>query len=148
MEQLLSQPSWADSMNLWFDHRDLNGWLGRDPAIPWQTLWIEHDCPVEAQSVARCFRFSKLKPTAAGAWMTARPVDRYVCVRQLPSGPIRKLSEWDQLNIGRSILWHPEPDDSEVERAVGRVNYLKDKGRGAFALAMPHNGSLWVQRTG
>jgi hypothetical protein len=146
MSRSLTAPLWADDMNLWFTEESYAEHVGLVPRL-WQTLWMEHEHPRHARSWLRQPWFSQTKPTANGEWFSFRAIDRFLCVRQLPSGPIRKLSDWEQLDVGRSILWHPEADDGAISLAEGRAARLRRQGRGHFDVQHRDDGTLWVTRT-
>jgi len=146
MNRFPPAPLWADDMNLWFTEDSYAEHVGLVPHL-WQTLWIEHESSRAARGCLRQPWFSQTKSTADGEWFSFRAIGRFLCVRQLPSGPIRKLSDWEQLDVGRSILWHPEPDDAEVGLAQGRAARLRAQGRGRFDVHHREDGTLWVGRT-
>jgi hypothetical protein len=146
MNRSAAAPLWADDMNLWFTENSYADHLGCLPQL-WQTLWLEHESSRHARSWLRHPWFGRTEPTASGEWFSFRAVDRFLCVRQLPSGPILKLSDWEQLDVGRSILWHPEPNDSAVGLAQGRAARLRAQGRGRFDVQHRDDGTLWVSRT-
>lgn len=149
MRQLLLFPAWADEMNLWFADCNDDSWAGRVPDLVWLTFWIEFLSAREASSLARSFyRDYKTRPLPDGAWISGRAVDRYICLRRLPTGPIYKLSEWDQLDTGRVILLHPEPSDEDVSLAEGRASRFRREGRGRFDVQHRDDGTLWVTKLG
>jgi hypothetical protein len=141
----LTPPAWADDMNVWFTENSYAEHVGWLPRL-WQTMWLEHDNPRQALGCLRHPWFSQTKPTADGEWFSFRAIDRFLCVRQLPIGPIRKLSDWEQLDVGRSILWHPEPDDQMITFAEDRAARLRAQGRGHFDVQHREDGTLWVGR--
>ena len=147
MEQLLLFATWADEMNRRFDERDVPSWSHWRPEFPWQAMWIECESAEYASSLARSMSGkSHLQADEDGLWHCVRVVGRYTCIRCLPSGPIFKLSEWDQLDVGRSIMLHPEPDAETIRLAQVRVGTLRRAGRGSFDLQRRDDGTLWVTR--
>lgn len=146
MKQLLLLPVWADDANQFFTENSFSEVCDRYPEVPWQAFWIELEQPRAALSWVRNSSDTKARPMPCGAWLKVRAVERFVCIRCLPSGPMYKLSEWDQLDVGRAILWQPEPDDQAVSRAEGSAAYLRAQGRGRFDVQHRDDGTLWIAR--
>jgi len=146
MDQALLIPTWPNNENV------LDVWPGFNTfpnlAAPslWHAHWLEFKNNTEAIAGANRTPAYEKRPSQQGEWVSRRVAGRFLCMRRLPSGPIMKLSEWEQLEVGMSILWHPEPSASEQDQAKARASYLQGKGRGRFKTQQRADCTLWVSR--
>lgn len=81
-------------------------------------------------------------------FVQVQTVGRYLRMRRLPEGPVKKLSDWKQLTIDVPMLVNPMATRYDYERALSRANYLRDRGFGIFVPWIDEGNGLWVNRVG
>lgn len=77
---------------------------------------------------------------------SVRRIGRFVRIRRLARGPVRKLSDWHQLSDGDCMLVHPEPTDEDLQRADSRIWYLAQQGARGYHAILDGAGALWICR--
>lgn len=144
MTQLLLFPTWTDDMNL-YTTGEVTMQTAEPPA-PFQAHWLELRSPEAAKEFLE--RATKHNGwTRHGYHLSFRQSGRFVCKRRLPCGPVRKLSELDELGVGQSILWNPEATMADLKAGKAQAAALRAKERGEFRWELRDDASLWVART-
>ncbi|MGA1799280.1 hypothetical protein VH567_10935 [Sphingomonas sp. 4RDLI-65] len=86
------------------------------------------------------------RAACTGIHLQVQTVGALIRTHRLAEGPAKKLSDWKQLTVGRTMLVDPHPDDDRIERATTRVRYMRHKGFGDFRTWTDADGALWVER--
>jgi hypothetical protein len=81
-----------------------------------------------------------------GVPLQVQIVGAYIRTRLLHEGPAKKLSDWKQLSPGSHMLVNPYPTADDVEKALNRVTYMRQKGCGDYRSWTDDVGALWVER--
>ncbi len=84
--------------------------------------------------------------TKDGMHLHTQVVGLYIRTRRLPEGPVNKLSDWYQLPAGVPMLVNPYPTADDIEKALTRVRYMRNKGCGRFRSWTDESGALWAER--
>lgn len=71
---------------------------------------------------------------------------RFLRVYRLQQGPSKKLSDWKQMEHGRTMLINPCADFADVERAERRAKNMHYNGVGRFRCTINDDRALWVER--
>ena len=138
-------PTWADDMNMHLPYKGPPFAPFDYFTVPYRAQWFEFPSPSVAQEQVDFF-IGRNGRYRDGQFFTSFAAGVFTCLRRLPYGPVRKLSQWDQLSVGLTILLHPTPTDQEIVQAFNRVTFLKNQRRGWFVPHVRDDGSLWLSR--
>lgn len=143
MEQLAFSLDWRDqeagfSTDTWA--------LGSCDAPPvGQAFWVEHISAKEACAFVRRQRKWFLDWADHGMPVELYAAGRFICLRRLRYGPVRKLTMWDQMEKGDEFLLHPEPTSEDIRLAMGRADRFRRAGRkDIHPWIRDHDGTLWL----
>lgn len=81
-----------------------------------------------------------------GIHLHVKVVGEYIRTRRLIYGPVRSLSDWDQLSVDTPMLLNPAPSPEDIELALNRTKYMRYNRYIRFHTWTDSAGALWVER--
>jgi hypothetical protein len=130
MEQLSFLLSWRDEQSFftaWAPAFD----CAPDPQLPGMANWLETENEVAAAEYVRrhgpmWLEYGKRHSVP----LTIYAASRFVCVRRLRHGPVKKLSMWDQMEAGDEMLLGSGLTDQSQKMTVAARAMAEKKALG------------------
>ena len=113
-------------------------WYGPHPLNGSESEWIETHLVETTQHAKVASR--------KGVHLHVQVVGGYIRTRRVTNGPVRKLSDWDQLPVSTPMLLNPAPSSDDIEQALNRTKYMWHNRYVRFHTSTDSAGALWVER--
>lgn len=113
-------------------------WYGPHPLDGEEAFWID----LHLNELGRCAKLA----ARSGIHLHVQVVGEYIRTRRVTNGPVRKLSDWDQLPVSTPMLLNPAPSSDDIEQALNRTKYMWHNRYVRFHTSTDSAGALWVER--
>lgn len=114
-------------------------WYGPHPLDGSESEWIKTHLQETTQHAKVASR--------QGIHLHVTVVGEYIRTRRLIYGPVRRLSDWDQLPVSTPMLLNPAPSPDDTEQALNRTKYMWYNRYIRFRIWTDTTGALWVERS-